>query len=156
MKTFAQQFPGFLLKGVKTFRGMEGEGFNAKILKEGRLLCLAMNAGNGGQSRYEWESDAARKIMEDLVEVKRSEIPADQMTEGFNDRTLFNMDILVEEMLGAFLEEKSLRRVLKRKTVFETGGKLLQIQKPFGPEIKTYLQKKYPTDLVILNEVLAC
>jgi hypothetical protein len=154
MKTFAQQFPGFALKGVKTFRGMEGEGFNAKILKDGQLLCLAMNAGNGGQSRYEWHSDAARKSLEDLVEEKRAEIPADQVTEGFNDRKLFNMDILIEEMLCAFLEEKSLLRVLKKKTIFETGGKMLQIPKPYGPEVKAFLQKKYPTDLVILNETM--
>ena len=155
MKTFAQQFPGFTLRGVKTFRGMEGHGFNLTLLKDGKPLAFVMDEGCGGCCRYEWASPEAETVLKALVEVKRAEIPADQESYGMNDRKLFSMDILIEDMLNAYLDERNLFRSLKKKTIFETGGKTLQISKPFGPEVKAYLTKKYPTDLVILNEVLA-
>ena len=44
----------FSIKGYKTFRGMEGVGYNATLMLRGKPVALAMDDAHGGELRIEW------------------------------------------------------------------------------------------------------
>lgn len=157
MKTFSERFPGFELKGLKWFRGMEGDGFNVTVLKDGKKLAFVMDDARGGEYDYEFVSEAAEKELKAIVEAKRLEIPAAKMFHGTPDRDLFSMDSMICDMCSAFDFEKKMRRATKTKTVFLTPdlseGEARVINRPYDPTVGEGLRKKYP-GVVILNEVL--
>jgi len=45
----------FDIKGFKTFRGMEGGGFNATLTLNKKDVAFLMDEGNGGELRIEWK-----------------------------------------------------------------------------------------------------
>ena len=151
MERFAKQYPGITVKGLKFFRGMEGHGFNASIYMGGKKLCFTMDEGSGGEPHYDWE-EGGERTLQTLVEIKRAEIPADQESDGFNDREMFCLDIMVEDILIAWEREKNFLRDLKRKTIFDVKGELREINRPFDPKIKQHLVAKYGPQIEILNE----
>lgn len=158
MKLFKDRFPGFTIKGLKFFRGMEGDGFNATLLKDGRRVCFVIDEGNGGMLNYEGLSDADEKMLKDFVEVRRKEIPDVDGKDGCNDHDLFNLEWMVNDMVVAWEFEAKMRRLTKKRTAFVTAdckeGEARTLNCPFDTKAKEHIAKKYP-GAVILNEVLA-
>lgn len=44
----------YSVKGVKTYRGMEGEGFNASLYRNGKRVALVIDDATGGPLMFEW------------------------------------------------------------------------------------------------------
>lgn len=158
MKLFKDVYPGFSIKGFKSFRGNEGLGFNATLLKDGRKICFVYDEASGGPLHWEDLSDADEKMLNELVEVKRKEIPDKKDDTGFNEHTAFDLDWMMNDMISAWEFEQKMRRLTKKKTVFVTPdcgeGEARTLSGPYDDKAKAYIAKKYP-GAVILNEVLA-
>lgn len=45
----------YTVSGVKTFRAMEGQGFNATLLRNGKRVATIINEGTGGATYAAWE-----------------------------------------------------------------------------------------------------
>jgi len=158
VKLFKDRFPGYSIKGLKSFQGMEGDGFNATLLKDGRKICFVIDEGNGGCLHYEGISDADLKMLKEYVEVQRMEKSDVKGEYGSSDRELFGLDWMVTDMVDAWEFEAKMRRLTKKKTVFTTPdcgpGEARSLKAPFDAKIKEKILKRYP-NAVILNEVLA-
>jgi hypothetical protein len=157
VKLFKDRYPGFSIKGLKYFRGMEGDGLNATLYKDGRRICLVIDEANGGEYNYEGLSAADEKMLKEFVEVKRAEMPDVKNEYGSSDRELLNLDWMISDMCVAWEFEAKLRRMTKKKTVFITpdckSGEARTLNHPFDAKAKDSILKKYP-EAVILNEVL--
>lgn len=57
----------YTIKGLKTFRGMEGYGFNATLLRDGKPVAFVMDDANGGPYSYEWKDSATRRQFDSTV-----------------------------------------------------------------------------------------
>lgn len=152
MKTFAERFPGFEIKGLKFFRGNEGHGFNATVYKDGRKLGLVINEGNGGCFNYEME----RTDQEMLESAARlfAIAEGEKVEEGMGRRFV---DGFVEAMAIAKETDGKLRRAMKNKLVFtlpgDADGDFRTLNAPYDDRSKAHVLKKYP-EARILNEVL--
>ncbi len=157
IKTFAQEYPGFTVKGLKFFRGREGHGYNMTLLKDGVKVMEVIEQGDGGEPYFDF-FNGGEKIMKDLVEERRLLIPADKTSfdGSYNDREMFDLGILVEEMSIRMETEQKLRRTMKKRTVFRTPQQddraTCSINMEWSPEAKRWVEKNHPGS-VIFNEV---
>lgn len=53
----------YTVSSVKTFRAMEGEGFNATLLRNGKRVATIINEGTGGPTYAAWE-DAREPLVQ--------------------------------------------------------------------------------------------
>ena len=44
----------YTIKGLKSFRGNEGHGFNATLYRDGKKVCFVMDSAQGGEMDFEW------------------------------------------------------------------------------------------------------
>ena len=44
----------YTIGSIKTFRGMEGHGLNAKILKDGKAIAFVLDEGCGGEVQFDF------------------------------------------------------------------------------------------------------
>lgn len=157
MKTFNDLYPGWTITGLKFFRGNEGDGFNAKLLKDGKPVVFVIDDANGGCYDYEPIDKEWKEKLDALVELRRADLSDKDDENGFNERKSFDMDWLVSNMTSKWEFEQKIRRAIKKKICFqlpEDGDKQFSsFSRPYTPETKAMVLKKYPT-AVILNEVL--
>lgn len=59
--------PTYTVKGIKTFVGMEGHGYNASLYRDGKLVAFVIDDASGGALQIEWK-DVSNVLVE--VETK--------------------------------------------------------------------------------------
>jgi hypothetical protein len=145
---------------IKTFRGMEGQGFNAVLLKDGKKVGEILNEGNGGMFYFDW-IDMNKGVEEGLflafIEAERLKIPAGKNEEGFSERESFDMDIWADNAVCDILDERRFSRLCKKSTLFQVGEKVgsgeWRTIKGVTPEIRAYVEKKYAGQkIVFMND----
>ena len=145
------------VKGVTTFRGREGYGFNANLYRNGTKVALVMDQCNGGEFIFEWVDGSSKKEAAFLDEHISGKT---YVFEG--EKSEYNPDIFVSELVEEYekqKEERRIKRLLKTKTVYiirnaETGEEVSwSLKAPFCEKVKLHLEKKYGDSLVrIVNE----
>jgi hypothetical protein len=146
---------------IKTFRGMEGEGLNAVLLKNGKKVADILDEGNGGEMYYDW-IDMNKGVEEGqfqaFVEFQRGKIPADKVdADGFNDHNLFCADIWVWDEANRILDDRRNSRACKKTTIFQVGDKIGSEEwrtiKGVTPDVRAYVEKKYAGQkIVFMND----
>lgn len=84
----------FSLKGYKTFRGMEGHGFNATLMLGKKTVAFLLDEGNGGEMRIEWKEGhwkAPKEIVEFLASPEAVKIAVER-EEAFRKQYGFGND----------------------------------------------------------------
>ncbi|AME18067.1 hypothetical protein AAT1_02041 [Pseudomonas phage AAT-1] len=61
----ASGHPTYTVKGVKTFVGMEGYGYNGSLYRDGKLVAFVIDDASGGPLQIEWKD-----VSDGLVEVE--------------------------------------------------------------------------------------
>ena len=61
----ASGHPTYTVKGIKTFVGMEGHGYNASLYRDGKLVAFVIDDASGGSLQIEWKD-----VSNGLVEVE--------------------------------------------------------------------------------------
>jgi len=146
---------------IKTFRGMEGDGLNAVLLRDGAKAADILDEGNGGEMSYDWV-DMNKGVEEAkfaaFIEFERSKIPADKKDDdGFNDHELFCGDIWVWDQVTEVLNDRRNRKACKTKTLFQVGKDIgtdrwLQV-KGADPGARAWIEKKYAGQkIVFMND----
>lgn len=138
----------YTVKGIKTFRGMEGQGFNATLYRDGKKVGLVIDEGNGGSFLYEGMTKEEYKILKA------------QAVEMFPDMKFEQEDMLVARLVDAVLTERQYRKWCKTKTFFrvkgDAEGEWRNIRYEYGPKVEEYIVKKYGDKLEeILNKRFA-
>lgn len=136
------------VKGVKSFVGREGYGFNATLCRNGVRVAFVMDEASGGQYRYDWCDRAEEKILRDHcttlppVEVQGMSLPN-------------GPDLFVGSLVDAFESAKKMKRQCKTKTLFTTpdcgDGRYFQIAMPFCDRVKAHVLSKHP-NATFINE----
>lgn len=157
----------YTMTGIKTFEGMEGRGFNATLLRDGKKIAFVINEGNGGclNISYTDAKGKALKMSESrgIVAMLEAKVLALKPTKsdekepgGYSDRELFCLDIYLEELVEDVLEMRAVKRWCKTKTVIqEKGAKpgdFITYKRAYSPEMKAYVLKEHGADVRILNE----
>ena len=70
------------VRGIKTFRGRDGEGLSANLYFDGRKVCEVLDEGHGGEPYYRWTSTKAER---DVIEYVGSRKPVLVFTNLWTD-----------------------------------------------------------------------
>lgn len=148
----------YTVKNVKTFRGMEGQGFECSLYKDGKKIGTVTDDAQGGPYRF-----FLKKGEEEILQAHAKTLP--KLPWGFTphppldpDGMTQDADIVVNNLVEDFLEEKRLRKMCKSKIIFTLHSDkgpvaYWEMKNIFSPKMRTYLQDKYGDDLKeIINE----
>ena len=146
----------YTVKDVKTFRGMEGEGFNATLCRDGRKIAFAIDDATGGEIHIQWTGGRARAAEEKRLLEFLKTLPKERWEDTEYDVT---PDMFLAVLVDEAQIEKRLRRLFRRETLFrlksdQTGADEWRVlNAPFSPRVKAHLAETYGDRLGrILNE----
>lgn len=129
------------LKAVKMAGGDETPRFEAKIYKDGKQIATVYNEGCGGCNGYIFQG--GRNCPEETA----FHAFAQNWCKDNNHETSEPDDMWVFDGLDTLEENKKLRRLSKKKTLFrlkgEPKGEWRTVTVPYSPQVQTYLDKKY-------------
>lgn len=137
---------GYTVKGVKSFRGNEGYGFNATLYKDGKAIAFVYDDANGGCYSYEWKDKDAITALEELAKQKYPDMKFEQM------------DAFVGSLIDDVLFEKDAAKLVKGKVAILKDGKIYTVKPNLGgitPQFLELVAKKNPTAKVLNSLPLA-
>ena len=145
------------IKNLKTFIGMEGQGFNVSLYEGNKLVAFVIDDARGGPLMFQWKDKTAKDRLNALV----ASLPPVGF-EGTNLKTAVTADIFVGDLVWDLqnkLEDKRYERKLQKdcqtKTCFLLPGESVKdgwriLKTPFSAKAVAFLQGKYP-GATILN-----
>jgi hypothetical protein len=163
----------YSVKNVKTFRGMDTEGFNATLCREKVKVAECVNDGHGGETFFRWfDYDAPRVLIAIFVREREGETREISVTpeealfyqycQSLPDYTLYvgiegtapvhrvhSPDIVIDELVNDFINARRFKRLCKNHIVFRmearsyTEGEWDSIKTVFSPESKERIIARY-------------
>jgi len=133
----------YTVRNVKTFIGMEGHGFNATLCRDGKPIAFVIDDANGGCLHFQWTIPAEEAVLEAVCK----QMPPTEF-EGMS--ITYNPDRLLSRLVDDHENDKRLKRIAKKKTLFRVKGddpdewRTLNIT---GKTASLYLAKKYGEQL---------
>lgn len=152
----------YSLRRVKTFRGMDGQGLNAKLVKSGKVMAFILDEGRGGEMRFDWmdltkEKSAEEDLWNAFIAEEKAKLDDTKKDEcGFTERSIFDGATWVNKKVDDLLNDKRFRRICKTHVVYQVGAdvRTAQFYKiKGGTDVIAHLRQKYAAQkLRILNE----
>ena len=139
------------VRRVRTFQGMEGLGFNAELLRDGKPVAFVIDDGNGGQYNIRWYTRTTKTENEEqrLTEFVESHTHVNELN-GKPYRA--EPDTLIGELVDKYENNRKFKRLSKTRTLFrlksDPGDSWSSIRVPYSAEVTTRLIKQYGKDLV--------
>jgi hypothetical protein len=137
-------------RGVKSFLGREGHGFNASLYINGKKAAFVMDSADGGMYDWRWLDKDAEKAFAEHIE----------MIPPVGGEFPHNVD--ADEVMGGLVDDalnaRRFARLMKTKTVFrlksdKDGDWRTLNGGPYSPAAREWLVKKYGDNLgEIMNE----
>lgn len=127
------------VRGVKSFRGMEGGGFNCTLYVDGKKLGMVIDEGRGGNLLYRLDSHKTEQELERWARVKSQD-------------GMEALDSVVGKLVDDEEERRWLKRHTKKKTVIRLKdhgrGEWTTYAKPYSAEFAAWIREKHGDDLV--------
>lgn len=140
---------GYALKGVKSFEGREGYGYNAVLYKDGRKIATVLDEGNGGTTLIRWNDGNRSKDVADF-DAFLATLPPDTSMPGHS--LSVDADLFLGRLVDAYGTLASLRRKVKKLVVFVEGGKLYTCKPRPGTALDAAVKAvgvKYPAATIL-------
>lgn len=148
------------VKNVKHAKFMSEETlcFTASVYFNGKKVGTAENRGQGGNTMIFPDSGKSDQLTQ-AEEWAKAQPPQEWEVEWQDEPMIVDTDIeiLVDELVAQFLEDRDWKRRLKKKTYFrlegDEEGSYLVINHPYDERVKAHLNKKYGDSISeIINE----
>lgn len=142
----------YSLRRIKTFRGMDGQGLNAELLREGTVVAFLVDEGSGGELHFDWMDRQHGESSEELlfqafIEAEKAKIPADKLDPEFgnNERDSFSGEMWVNRTVDAMLNDKRFRKLCKTHILFQIGAEIgsEQFHSVKGLGFRAHIEQKY-------------
>ena len=125
---------GYEVKGVKSFRGMEWNGFNATLYRNGKKVAFCLDSGDGGEVNFDWVDWDKRKdwkTPESEAFDKFAKAQGKYNCQGYEGS--HNAQTVIGELVGEYEERKRFKSMLNRKILMKKGKEIVSINKKFDP-----------------------
>jgi hypothetical protein len=157
----------YSVKNVKTFQGMEGEGFNASLYRKNKKVAFVIDEGSGGDFLYEW-NDRNKEEVDIHVITRQGEkhtfkgTPEEkkfyELVETFPSETIdlggkdHEMKVSVDMFVGELIDKYEFQKLTKKNYLFQIGDDIgtdnyQVIKKKPGitkERVEQYIKQKYP------------
>jgi hypothetical protein len=160
----------YSVRNIKTFRGMEGKGFNATLYRNNTKVALVIDDANGGDYMFEWCDALAPKVEIHITTDKGVphtffgtlfekefydylETLPREPSKYFPDGMKVDGDIFVSNLVEKYELEQWFKRNLKKNFLFQVGKDIdsntYQMIKKDGiltlNKVEDYIKSKYPS-----------
>jgi len=119
----------YAVSKVKTFRGREGYGFNAELLRDGSPIAFVIDEANGGVYHFEWHDCGESRIEVESTRLDGSPLtlkctPEEaRLREHVKGRTVrmmdkeftVDLDMFVGILVDEYETQKRMKRAMARK-----------------------------------------
>lgn len=120
----------YQIKGLKTFNGMDGGGYECNIYRDKAKVGTAMNEGSGGCDFFHFTSREQEAAFEEAAakwyETSRSKTDWENWSKEHSlspdVSNQHKMESWVSETMSSMEEQKRLKRISKGKTLFRLKG----------------------------------
>ena len=142
-------FGGYWLKGMKNFKGHEGEPlFQASVYKDGKKIGFFSQDSHGGQDHLQGFSREDEAALRAFAKEFEGEASWGESYSTFLSSIADEVDSI-----------KSFKRECKTRTLFvlkqDKDGRYKSMRRPYSNEARVYLEDRFKEDLVeIINECL--
>jgi hypothetical protein len=131
----------FTLVVDRTFKGNEGEGFNATIFYKGKKAATINNMADGGFYHYYWTENEIRDQFEAFVLA----LPTEKNNYYVIKR---DSDGVVDYLAYCFEMRQKLRRARKPKILFSIRDKVYEMKQPMTDLQREWIAKHYPHSFI--------
>lgn len=133
------------VKGVKSFIGLEGYGFNATLYRDGKKVAFVIDDANGGCYNFDFVSNEAENEFNAYIKtLPEIEFQGSKLT--------VDSDIFVGELVEQYETGKKLKSWCKTKTVFilksDKAGEYRTVLHVYTDAVRKFLESKYKDDLL--------
>lgn len=143
--------PTYAVKGVKTFVGMEGHGYNATLYRDGKKAAFVVDDASGGPLQVEWADPSE----EALLRGHAATLPpvtcewADSAT-GLPATLDMTPELFIEGLVNDAVLLRDVAKMTRGKVAFARDGKLFTVKcEPTAANIEA-VRAKNP-GAVVLN-----
>lgn len=162
------------VKGIKTFTGMEGGGYNATLYRNGKKVAAVIDDASGGPLMVEWvdyqkpripvkvskyggkykatvQMTPEEKALHDYA-VALPPLKSNIASEDEPDGMVMEMDteLFLEELVNQALLLKDLQKMTKGKLAFEVGGKVYTMAtRDNEAAAREHLKRRHPSAKVL-------
>jgi len=117
--------PTYSVKGIKTFVGMEGHGYNATLYRDGRPVAFAIDDASGGPLSVEWKVGSEESLLaEHVAKMPPRECKWADPSTGRPALLAVTSVIRIEELVNVGLLLRDVAKMTKGKVAFIKDGKL--------------------------------
>ncbi|WP_454875186.1 hypothetical protein [Paraburkholderia xenovorans] len=157
----------YTISKLKTFDGMQGQGFSLALLRDGKTVAEVINNARGGAFIFRWVDIEARATVKTVDykdepcefggTVEEAMFHAYALTlpkhKHFDRLSFLTPDMVVEQMVDALQCERRLKRAFKTKIVFIEKGIPYSYPVRAGQNLDVVMAavKKHYPDAVMLN-----
>lgn len=138
------------IKSLKTFRGMEGSGYNASVYSNGKKVFDVIDDATGGELMIDAIGEAGKKAEAELKALCAT-LPKD---ESYGVAIDITVDIYLDDLINEYNLQKKLARCRAKATPFRLPGDsedgYRTINTPDVAKAKAFLDKKFPGGYVLL------
>jgi hypothetical protein len=131
-------------RGVKTWQGTEGAGYQATLYIDGVRAALVTDDGHGGALRWHW----LRPELEDLYRRHAESRPPYVDPKVCPDGLPMTPDLYVAEIVEEALAERRLKRWCRTKTVYRLPGhprgEWRIINVAYSPAVRGWILDRHP------------
>lgn len=144
----------YTVKNVKTFRGREGQGFNATLYVDGRKIAEVDDSANGGCYRWWWvdtekNPERARADEAALNAHIATLPPVDSGIADFGPLTM-DADLFVSMLVEDVSLNKQIAGWCRKSVAFLSGKEIRRTKGAPTPTLIATIERQYP-GAVILN-----
>lgn len=159
----------YTVKNVKTFRGHDGNGWEASLYNPaGKRVAVVVEDGWGGGLQFHWEDHDQPRVETNGLDYKGNPLiykdtPFESALrthclslpewEGFDGNMMAtDMDIYVGGLVEDALTAKDLKKTLKKMAIVDGGAVYTYKCTPTHPTAREQIKAKYP-NAVVLNDL---
>lgn len=115
------QKPNLEVKGIVSFRGMEGQGFNATLFVDGVKTAFVIDEANGGDYIYEVANKQKFELLKEYIKT---------LPKWKSEELHMELDTDMDMVIGDLVEEQEARSKLARQMT-----KKILVGQPLGEKI---------------------
>lgn len=165
--------PAYTVKGIKTFIGMEGHGYNASLYRDGKLVAFVIDDASGGPLQVEWKDakDGLVEVQTKAYDGKPWTVKMTREEKRLHDHATslppsvcewtdpatgkaaeldMTSDLFIEGLVNDALLLKDVAKMTKGKVTFVRDGKLYTVKCEPTPANVEKVKAKNP-GVIVLN-----
>lgn len=143
--------PIYTVNKLRSYRGTEGWGFNADLMKDGHKIAFVIDSAEGGMYSFEWVDRKHEKEMQEYVKT----LP--EVDTPIYGKLKYDIDLFVAKLVDDFETEKKLKKACRKGTLYrlkeDPPDRWRALGNKFDENVKAYLIEKYGNSIdEIVNE----